>query len=140
MPLTNEYEVIRFFNDAIDVWGMDVFHLNDITNGHPLVTTACAIFRVSSPNTYLLRVHPITEGCVYNNVHKNSGCSLCCRYIFHRVSWVVSNLWYMRGIVYCYHLGAKSMTMFLIIKASHFLQKIGRVSMFSLYNNLFLNN
>ena len=61
MPLTNEYEVIRFFNDAIDVWGMDVFHLNDITNGHPLVTTACAIFRVSSPNAYLLHVHPITK-------------------------------------------------------------------------------
>ena len=49
VPLTNEHEVIRFFNDSIDAWGMDVFHLNDITNGHPLVATACAIFRVSPP-------------------------------------------------------------------------------------------
>ena len=49
VPMTNEHEIIGFFNDNIDEWGMDVFHLNDITNGHPLVATACAIFRVSSP-------------------------------------------------------------------------------------------
>jgi len=45
--MANEFEVIDFFNN-IDVWGMDMFHLNDITNGHPLIATACAIFRVST--------------------------------------------------------------------------------------------
>lgn len=45
VSLANEFEVIEFFNDNIDVWGMDMFHLNDITNGHPLIATACAIFR-----------------------------------------------------------------------------------------------
>ena len=48
VSLANEFEVIEFFNDNIDVWGMDMFHLNDITNGHPLIATACAIFRVSA--------------------------------------------------------------------------------------------
>ena len=45
VPLENEFEVIHFFK-KIDTWGMDFFHLNDITKGHPLVTTSCAIFRV----------------------------------------------------------------------------------------------
>ena len=45
IPLENELDVIQFFNH-IDTWGMDMFHLNEITKGHPLITTSCAIFRV----------------------------------------------------------------------------------------------
>ena len=45
VSLENEFEIIRFF-DKIDSWGMDMFNLNEMTKGHPLVTTSCAIFRV----------------------------------------------------------------------------------------------
>ena len=47
LELENEEELDEFLGESLDVWGLDVFRVEELSSGHPLVTIVYSIFEVS---------------------------------------------------------------------------------------------
>lgn len=51
LEVEHEEELDELFEDSLDVWGLDVFRVEELSSGHPLVTIVYSIFEVRRHTT-----------------------------------------------------------------------------------------